>query len=408
MISPDEARRLIFENIAPLKSEIVAHENALHRVLARDIIAALDLPPFDNSAVDGYAARAQDIENTPLDLRVVGTIAAGAAKIEYSIGAGEAARIMTGAPIPNGADCVVMREDTIESDDKNSDSVRVLENAKSGANIRRRGSDVQNGERVLAKGTRVRAAQWAMLASLGCAQVEVFQIPRVGVLTTGNELKRVDETLRDGEIRDSNSFALRALVEECGAIVAVQKTIGDDAREVESALREMFDSCDAVVSSGGVSMGDFDPIRDVLPQIAQLHFWKIAVKPGKPVMFATHQNEEKSRAIPVWGLPGNPVSVMVSFEQFVRAALFQIGGQRDTKRLQMPVRVLDALVSPSGKVEYVRAFVTLENGEWTARINGDQSSGRLSTMTRANALLVISENITRVECGDELIAEMTD
>lgn len=429
MISPDEARQVIFQNIAPLNSEIVSHENALNRVLARDVFATLDLPPFDNSAVDGYALRFEDLQNVPRDFAVCATIAAAKTDIEYSIEANQAARIMTGAPIPRGANCVVMREDTVENTGKkpvenargnaadvsdnatenlgdNAETVRVLEAVKSGANIRRRGSDVRSGERVLDIGTRIRAAQWAMLASLGCAQVEVFRRPRVGILITGSELKRVDESLQNGEIRDSNSFALRALVEDCGAIVTSQKTVGDDVKEVENALRAMFQSCDAVVTSGGVSMGDFDPIRDVLPQIAQLHFWKIAVKPGKPVMFATR--EENGRTIPVWGLPGNPVSVMVSFEQFVREALMKMGGQIDTQRLQMRVRVLDAFSSPLGKVEYVRAFVTLENNAWKARVHGDQGSGRLSTMTRANALLVVAENVTRVESGDELIAEIVN
>ena len=400
MISPQETRRIIFEKIVPLESESVLHENALHRVLARDISAALDLPPFDNSAVDGYATRAQDLSEGSIDLSVIGTIAAGATNIEYSIGAGEAVRIMTGAPVPKGADCVVMREDTIE----NHETVRVLESAQTDANIRRRGSDVKNGERVFTAGTRVRAAHWAMLASLGCAQIEVFRRPRVGILTTGNELKRVDEAISGGEIRDSNSFALRALVEECGAVVEIQKTVGDSVGEVENALREMFACCDAVISSGGVSMGDFDPIRDVLPQIAQLHFWKIAVKPGKPMMFATRA--ENNRTIPVWGLPGNPVSVMVSFEQFVRPALLQIGGQNDAQRLEFRVRVLDAFSSPSGKVEYVRALVENKNGDWTARINGDQGSGRLSTMTNANALLVVPAEVTRVDIGETLMAQI--
>lgn len=400
MISPQEARRLIFENIAPLESKTVAHENALHRVLARDVFADLDLPPFDNSAVDGYATRAQDLSEGSIDLSVIGTIAAGAINIEYSIGAGEAVRIMTGAPVPEGADCVVMREDTIE----NHETVCVLESAQTDANIRRRGSDVKNGERVFTAGTRVRAAHWAMLASLGCAQIEVFRRPRVGILTTGNELKRVGEAISGGEIRDSNSFALRALVEECGAVVEIQKTVGDSVGEVENALCEMFACCDAVISSGGVSMGDFDPIRDVLPQIAQLHFWKIAVKPGKPMMFATRA--ENNRTIPVWGLPGNPVSVMVSFEQFVRPALLQIGGQNDAQRLELRVRVLDAFSSPSGKVEYVRALVENKNGDWTARINGDQGSGRLSTMTNANALLVVPAEVTRVDIGGTLMAQI--
>lgn len=400
MISPQETRRIIFEKIVPLESESVLHENALHRVLARDVFADLDLPPFDNSAVDGYATRAQDLSEGSIDLSVIGTIAAGATNIEYSIGAGEAVRIMTGAPVPKGADCVVMREDTIE----NHETVRVLESAQTDANIRRRGSDVKNGERVFTAGTRVRAAHWAMLASLGCAQIEVFRRPRVGILTTGNELKRVDEAISGGEIRDSNSFALRALVEECGAVVEIQKTVGDSVGEVENALREMFACCDAVISSGGVSMGDFDPIRDVLPQIAQLHFWKIAVKPGKPMMFATRA--ENNRTIPVWGLPGNPVSVMVSFEQFVRPALLQIGGQNDAQRLEFRVRVLDAFSSPSGKVEYVRALVENKNGDWTARINGDQGSGRLSTMTNANALLVVPAEVTRVDIGETLMAQI--
>jgi molybdopterin molybdotransferase len=402
MITPDEARHCVLKNTSLLQSETISHGQSLGRTLAQDIIAPLNLPPFDNSAMDGYAVRAADVQDAtpenPVRLRVLETTAAGAFP-EYSIESGTCARIMTGAPIPRGCDAVVMREETREAKNK----VEILSSAKTSQNIRRAGSDVEEGEVVLYHGDLVRAAEWGMLASLGCAQMEVGRQPRVGIIVTGDELVAMDAPLQPGQIRDSNSFTLRALVDECGAVVEEIRHVRDEVQVLKNALNELSQSCDAIVSSGGVSMGDFDPVRDVL--LPKAHFWKIAMKPGKPVLFATWTQGEYS--LPVWGLPGNPVSVMVSFEQFVRPALLKMQGRRALNRPQLQVRIESDLRSPQGKVEFARALVMPHENGWHAILPGDQGSGRLSTMIRANALLVIPADVTSVAAGSTVMAQMT-
>jgi molybdopterin molybdotransferase len=260
---------------------------------------------------------------------------------------------------------------------------------------------------VLRAGTVVRPAEWAMLASLNQAQVEVFRQPRVGIVATGEELAEIGAELREGQIRDSNSFSLHGLAQSCGTVVVERCRIGDDQDAVERKLMELAARCDVLITSGGVSVGDFDPVRDVLQKSADVKFWKIAMKPGKPVMFATLPSSD-NRSVPIFGLPGNPVSVMVSFEQFVRPALLKMQGRRALQRVTVRARVDSNFRSPADKVEFVRALVVPDVAGWRAVLSGDQNSGRLSTMTRANALLVVPVDVAQVEAGDLLPAQMTD
>lgn len=408
MVSADEARRLVLDQIQPLACETIAHSDALARTLSCDVESPLDLPPWDNSAMDGYAVISADVVAAspakPVTLPVQETVAAGALS-HTKVLRGTCVRIMTGAPIPPGSDAVIMREETRES----AASVQFLAPATSGQNIRQRGSDVARGEKVLYAGRVIRAAEWGLLAGLGQAQVEVFKRPRVGIITTGAELVDVQSELRGGQIHDSNSWTLAGLAQDSGATVAAVRHVGDNPQEFESAALELLPNCDALISSGGVSMGDFDPVRDTLPRIAQVHFWKIAMKPGKPVMFATHESD--GRKVPICGLPGNPVSVMVAWEQFVRPALLKMQGRQTLHRIEVRAVIDTAHHSPEGKVEFVRAFVTPDKTAstgWTARLAGDQSSGRLSSLTRANALLVVPTDVTRLDAGDEVVAQMTD
>jgi len=355
------------------------------------------LPPFPNSAMDGFALIAADLENAPQGLRLVETIGAGEVAA-HSVERGTCIKIMTGAPLPEGADCVVMREETRELDSW----ITFAEAAHAGQHVRPRGDDVRMGETVLGRGTVVSAAGHAMLASLGCAQVEVFRRPRVGIVATGKELVDVDAPLQPGQIRDSNSWALRALVESCGAeVVSVHRT-GDEPREVEAVLRALAPSVDCILTSGGVSAGDFDPVRDVLLQHAQVHFWKVAMKPGKPLMFASLDDT------PVFALPGNPVSVMVGFEEFARPALFQMGGRRAWKRIEVEARLQSDLHSPKGRTEFVRALLKRGEDGFLAIGTGDQGSGRLSSMVRANALLEISSDTTFLPAGSSVRAKLLD
>ena len=414
MITPDQAREIVLSRIGVLPAETIAHANALHRVLAEDVTSPLDLPSFDNSAMDGFAVVADDLknasQNAPVSLRLLETIGAGEVASQKVV-RGACLKIMTGAPIPEGANAVVMREETTEN--QNSE-VQFFASAQVGQSIRPRGDDVKCGERVLPTGTHIRAAQWAMLASLGKSHVSVFCAPRVGIITTGEELVDVDAELLPGQIRDSNSFALEGLCREIGAIVE-RTRVGDDVSVLRKTLWEYSQRCDCIVTSGGVSAGDFDPVRDALFEMqesgdAEIHFWKIAMKPGKPVMFATAEcgrSELEAGSTPVFGLPGNPVSVMVAFEQFVRPALLKMQG-RENARICVQAKLLAPLKSPDGKMEFVRAWVFQENGIWHADVTGDQNSGRLSTMTRANALLIVPAETTRLETGDFLPAQLLD
>jgi molybdopterin molybdotransferase len=412
MIAPIEAQRIILDNTAILGTETIAHADALGRVLAADVVSEIELPPFANSAMDGYAVIAEDTRDAALEqpstLRLLETIAAGEVGSQI-VERGACTKIMTGGKIPTGADAVVMREETREE----NGVAHIFAEARPNQNIRPAGDDVKRGERVLERGAIIRPAEWAMLASLGEARVKVFRQPRVGLIATGKELVDVNAKLEDGQIRDSNSFALEGLCLQAGAIVE-RVRVGDEPEEVRAALREYSARCDCIVTSGGVSAGDFDPVRDVLFEMqesgeAQIHFWKIAMKPGKPVMFATlNPKPETPNPKPLFGLPGNPVSVMVAWEEFVRPALLKMQGRTKTQRITVEAAVCSPLKSPKGRVEFVRAFVTHAEGKWMANISGDQGSGRLSTMTRANALLVVPAETTRVEAGSTLRAELLE
>lgn len=416
MITPEQARQIVLEETCTLTTQTIVHSEALGRVLAQDIVSDLELPPFDNSAMDGYAVVAEEVQNAnatrPASLRLLETIGAGGVGTQR-VERGNCIKIMTGAPVPEGADAVVMREETQEE----NDIVHFFAPARPRQNIRPRGDDVKIGEKVLESGTLIGPAQWAMLASLGRAQVEVFRAPRVGIIATGEELVDVDATLLPGQIRDSNSFALEGLCREAGATVE-RIRIGDDVQTARETIEAFAKQFDCVITSGGVSAGDFDPIRDALLQLqeagtAQIHFWKIAMKPGKPVMFASLENSEglsnskNPPPTPLFGLPGNPVSVMVAFEQFVRPALLKMQG-RSAQRRTVNAAVQAPFKSPGGKVEFVRVQVSQSGDSWQADVTGDQGSGRLSTMTRANALLVVPAEVTQVAAGQILPAQLTD
>lgn len=407
MVTPGEALEIVLHQITELSVETLPHQQTLGRTLAHSITSDLDLPPFANSSMDGYALTSADIQDAssenPIKLRITETIAAGMMPTQR-VTSGTCAKIMTGAAIPDGADAVIMREETREAEVA---EVYVLAAAAPQQNIRPAGSDVVRGETVTAAGTVIRPAEWGLLASLNQTEVAVRRQPRVAIITTGEELIELGQELREGQIRDSNSFTLHGLALSCGAFVTPICRVGDDGATLEQTLLDKLQTCDAIVTSGGVSMGDFDPVRDVLQKIAVVHFWKIAMKPGKPVMFATMTNGT-GRAIPIFGLPGNPVSVMVAFEQFVRPALLKMQGRTALQRVMVEATLDAPLRSPQGKVEFARAYVTPHWTGWRARLAGEQGSGRLSTMTRANALLVVAADVTSVEAGQKLPAQMTD
>lgn len=407
-LPPDEALRLLLEVVPRLSPLQVTLGELPGLTLAEDIASPLDLPPFDNSAMDGYALRAADIaaatEVNPVTLPLDGVAAAGMAAGD-DLPPGTTRRILTGAAVPRGADTVVMQEDTRPA---GNDGVVFAGPATPGANIRRAGSDISRGEVVLRAGSRLRPAEVAMLAAMGLPAAEVARPPRVGLLITGEELVEPGGTLLAGQIYNSNQWGLTGQVLETGGRVQQVRQCGDEIAEVAETLEEMSSHCDLIVTSGGVSVGDFDVVRDTLWEKARVHFWKLAVKPGKPVMLATWQRGPRPVPVPVLALPGNPVSAMVMAEVLLRPALLMMQGRRELRRPEVSVAVQENHRSPAGKVEYVRAQARPLGEGWQAAISGPQGSGRLSTLTRANALLVLDTETTALQPGDTARAMMTD
>jgi len=403
MLSVAEAIARITGDIHPLGTERVPLLDALGRVLAADVRAGYTLPHRDNSAMDGYAVRGSDLqgasEAAPRTFLVVETVAAGQFPTR-AIGTGEATRIMTGAPLPDGADSVIRVEDT----DGGTLTVRALKDRDVRKNVRPRGEDFREGDIVLPAGEPLGAAQVGVLASLGCAMVEVHRAPRVAILGSGDELVDLDrfsEVLAGHKIVASNGYTLHALVRSAGG---VPLPVGNAADTPES-MRECFERAlaaepDLIVSSAGISVGEFDYTRNVLGDLgAELKFWKVRMRPGAPIGFGD------VRGIPWIGLPGNPVSVMVTFELFVRPAMRRLLGHARLHRRPVPVTLEEPVQIGARLTHFLRAIVTTQpSGELTARLTGPQGSGILTSMARANALLVVPEDQPTHAAGDRLSA----
>ncbi len=405
MLSVAEAVARVISDVRALDVQRVPLLDALGRVLAADARASYTLPACNNSAMDGYAVRAEELAGasaeSPRRFRVVETVAAGRFPTR-AIAAGEATRIMTGAPLPMGADCVVRVEDT----DGGLEEVRALNDRDCGKNVRPRGEDFRDGDVVLGAGEPIGAAQIGVLASLGMAEVAVHRAPRVAILGSGDELVDLDEFDRvvAGErIIGSNSYTLQALVRAAGGVPV---PLGN-ARDTIESMREIFTRAvaakpDLMVSSAGISVGEFDYTRDALGWLgADLKFWKVRMRPGAPLGFGTIAN------IPWIGLPGNPVSVMVTFELFARPAIRRLLGHTRLHRRPVPVTLEHPVQIGARLTHFLRAIVTTQpSGALTARLTGPQGSGILTSMARANALLVVPEDRPSSAAGDTLSALM--
>jgi molybdopterin molybdotransferase len=396
MISVEEAQETILSRIPAMGRERVHIGDALGRVLAEDVVSPRQIPPWANSAMDGYAVRARDIahssEENPATLRIIEEIQAGFESAK-TIGPGEAIRIMTGAPIPKGADAVVMVELT-ERD--NDDEVRILKSVPEGEAVRRPGEDVETGEKIFSAGSRLGPASIAMLAGVGRPQVYVVQRARVAILSTGDELVELGQELGPGQIFNSNSYALAAQVREAGGEPLVLGIARDDAGELEERLKDGL-AADMVLTSGGVSVGDFDLVKSTLGDLGnEMHFWRVRMKPGKPMAFGTLQGR------PVFGLPGNPVSTMVSFELFVRPALMKMQGVAGLHRPRIAARLLHPLHKTPERRHYVRAVASFKDGEWTVNAVEAQGSNIIHSMVRANSLIVFPEFETDLEAGNQV------
>lgn len=387
----EEARKIILDRVAPLGVERVSILDALGRVIADDITAPWDMPLCDNSAMDGFAVRAADSATIPATLKVTGYIPAGG-EVTGPVIRGCAIRIMTGAPVPPGCDAVVPIEET----DDNGDTVTLKEPVKPRQHIRFRGEDVATGALIIPAGTLIRPPEISMLASFGKAIVPVYRKARVAILSTGDELIELGEPPVPGKIVNSNTLSLAAAVRECGAEPVILGIARDDRDSHREKMIEGL-KADAFITSAGVSAGDRDLVRDVLAELGvEQVFWRVDIKPGGPTAFAMFGEK------PVFSLPGNPVSTMITFEEFARPAILKMMGHRRVLKPFVKAFLKEDAKKKSGKVNFLRVRIEVENGRYTASTSGDQNTGILRTMIRANGLAVLPRDATFVAAGTEV------
>jgi len=402
MLSVEEALERVLSHFRPLEPERVGILEALGRVLAEDIHSDRDIPPLDNSAMDGYAVRAEDTQGaspqSPIRLRIVAELAAGALP-SVEVKEGTAIRIMTGAPVPPGADAVIPFEDT----EREGEWVRILREIPKGKNIRLAGEDVRKGERVLAKGTVLRPQEVGMLAALGRKEVLVIRRPRVGILATGDEVVDIEEPLTPGKIRNANSYSNAAQVLRYGGVPVLLGIARDDVQELTAKIRRALEEkVDLILTSGGVSVGDFDVVKEVLAAEGEISFWRVRMKPGKPLAFG------HIAGVPLLGLPGNPVSAMVSFELFARPAILKMQGKTRLAKPVVEAVLLDGIEDKDDRRHFLRVMVEERDGQYYARLTGDQGSGILSSMVRAQGLAIIPEERRSLRPGERVQVMMLD
>jgi molybdopterin molybdotransferase len=395
MISVADAQARILAEVGRVAPpEVVPVGDCLGRVLAEDVRAAVDVPPTDNSAVDGYAVRSADIPVTGLrQLRVVGDLPAGAA-FDATLGPGEALRIMTGAPVPAGADTVYPQE-VVE---RSGPAVRIPWSPV-GVNVRHRGEDVRAGTAVLPAGSVLRPQELGVAASLGLPQLLVRQRPRVAILSTGDEVVEPGDARKPGQIFDSNRFSLHGLVEAAGGEPTDHGIVPDLYDVLHARLRAAAATADIVLTSGGVSVGDYDLVKAVLQDAGGIDFWQVAMQPGRPLAVG------RIGAAHFFGLPGNPVASMLTFHLFVRPALWKLAGRSDLFPPRFHAVAMEPMSKKTGRREFKRGILSYTGQRWEVRITGPQGSGILTSMTLANCFVVIEEERGDVAAGDTVSVE---
>ena len=408
-LSVADALALVLGGVDVQGLESVPIAVALGRVLAESVTSRDTLPPFANSSMDGFAVRASDVVNasseSPVQLKVVGDIAAGSVP-SIVVGPGQAARIMTGAPLPEGADSVVPVEDTDVSWRDQSAVlpalVGVARSVSAGDSVRYPGEDIRQGDVVLEAGRVLRPQEIGVLAAIGVPHVSVIRRPRVGVLSTGDELVDVDQPLTPGKIRNSNSYGLAAQIVTAGGEPVPLGIAKDTEEAVRDKLQYGLDNgVNLFISSAGVSVGAYDVVRAVLESSGTMNFWRVRMRPGKPLAVGQYAG------VPYMGLPGNPVSALVSFERFARPAILKMGGHSELERPRVSVRLLEEIHS-DGRESYIRGIVTHGESGYEATLTGAQGSHLMTSLVRANALLIVPEGVTHVGDGDQLEAMMID
>ncbi|MEW6716429.1 MAG: gephyrin-like molybdotransferase Glp [Chloroflexota bacterium] len=406
LLSVSEALERLLKNFEPVTKDVVSLEHSSGRALAEEIYASDDLPSFDASGMDGFALRAEDViranVDSPISLKVVEDIPAGAVP-QCHISTGQAARIMTGAPLPDGADAVIPVEYTDFQTRKVSlpapSRVRIFRSVGKGDFVRPKGQDIRAGEKVLSIGIRLRPQDIGLLAMLGKAQIEVYRLPRVAFFSSGDELVPVGVPLTFGKIYNSNSYMLMASIQKYGGEVVNLGIVPDDPHGVRMRFeRAVAEGVDLILSSAGVSVGAYDYVRQVIEQHGDLQVWGVNMRPGKPIAFGNY------RGVPFIGLPGNPSSAFVGMEVFVRPVLYRLGGVMGWQPLKQVVFLEEPLTS-DGRESYLRGMVyRRQDGRWAGRLTGLQVSGNLISLVQANALLIIPAGVQSVPAGTEVEA----
>lgn len=409
LLSVAEARQKLLNSFELLNSEYISLRNAVNRVLAEAVTSQFDLPPFTNSSMDGFAVQFSDVSSakpkTPITLKVVGDIPAGNIP-EMIVEAGKTVRIMTGAPIPQGADTVVPVEDTDfnyrQPGTPIPNCICVYRATEQGDNLRPVGQDVKKGEVLLDRGCRLRPQDIGLCAMVGLDQVPVYRKPNIAVLSTGDELLPLGSPLTAGKIYDSNTTTLTSLIENYGGRALDLGIVPDREDAVEQSLEKaVSERADFILSSAGVSVGAYDFVKTVVEKNGNLRFWRVNMRPGKPLAFGDYQG------IPFIGLPGNPVSAFVGFEVFVRPAINKSIGLPILDRAIRKVKLLEE-ISSDGRESYLRAIVLEKDGDWFARLTGHQGSGNLRSLVQANALLLVPSGVKSLPIGAEIVAWLLD
>lgn len=394
----DQALDTLLSEITPIaETEVVSLDAAMGRVLAQSVTSQLNIPPADNSAMDGYAMKAQDAVSGKT-LKQVATVFAGH-PYGGPVNSGECVRIMTGAPLPTDVDTVIMQENT----EVDGDKITLLQDAKSGSCVRSAGEDIKIGQCVFEPGRRLRASDIGLLASVGCASVTVYKTITVAILSTGDELKKVGEPLAEGQFYESNGPTLKAALSKLPLNILDYGIIPDDLQQLTEAFSDANKKADVVITSGGVSVGDADYTKDVLEALGKIQFWKLAIKPGKPFAFG-HLSDSY-----FIGLPGNPVSALVTLHQLARPMLRKLSGAVAEQPLRMSATTVDLLKKSPGRTDFQRGIYSVNaQGQLEVKATGAQGSGILSSISAANCYIVLEQNRGRVEPGETVTVEPFD
>jgi molybdopterin molybdotransferase len=389
----DKARAAILACITPVsQTESLPIRDALGRVLSQDIVSSIDVPAHDNSAMDGYAVRFADLEKP---LQEIGTALAGR-PFAGKVGAGECVRIMTGAVMPEGTDTVVIQEIVT----KDGARIVVPPGQKAKQNVRYAGEDLQQGKAVLGQGKFLRPAELGLIASLGIGEVKVKRRLRVALFATGDELASIGSQLKEGEVYDSNRYTVHGMLSRLGVEIIDLGVVRDDPAKLEAAFQKAAASADAIITTGGVSVGEADFIRQMMAKLGEVLFWKIAMRPGRPMAFG------KIGDAYLFGLPGNPVAVMVTFYAFVRDALLHLAGRRDEAFPTLQAIAAENIRKVPGRTEFQRGIVFNERGQWKARTTGQQGSGVLRSMSEANCFIVLEHERGAVTAGERVQVQL--